>query len=164
MAWLLPCAIHRDCLEHPSEASTGPECSSVGSDRHTSECLCETSTLQAALVASMLQVWFNMLDIIYKTLHNIGRDYLKNHLSPLDHMCWYSWWVPGSFDWTVQLGSRKCDFLSWCLPFWMRFPLKPVWFLPWWNSEGLKRHPRSLVTMKGISCGICFSITVFFGV
>lgn len=41
-------------LENCSEVSTDPECSSTGNNGHSLACPCDTSALQAKMVASLL--------------------------------------------------------------------------------------------------------------
>lgn len=79
----MPCAARRDYPWIPLRSFNWSRMQQCGNDRYTSESVCEASTLQAILVASTLQVWFNMLVIAYRTLHGIGTDYLKDHPSSL---------------------------------------------------------------------------------
>lgn len=71
MAQLMQCSVYEVALE----ASPDPECCSMESDGHVSICSCSTSSSWLALVACLLLIWFRVLPLSIKILHDIKSNY-----------------------------------------------------------------------------------------
>lgn len=71
------------CLSYFACGPLDPKCSTGNSFKQLSQCSCNISFLQAALVTNRAWVQFKVLAITYKVLHSIGGSYLRDQQSAL---------------------------------------------------------------------------------